>query len=136
MGNVNNLNAGPQPFRKAATGAPKPRQHRPGERRAARHPAPAATARGNRPATAAGQELLKPDVRDGTAGVGGAHELFGPHEWDALLAGLDYESTGAAPRGPHPGADDLWERLAKARWLPKRANEVKPEGNSAQRPSA
>lgn len=80
--------------------------------------------------------MLKPEVRDGTAMPGAVQELFGPQEWDALLAGLDHEHASRAPAAAHPAAEDLWERLSKARWLPKAASALKPDSRAAQRPSA
>lgn len=119
-----------QPARRAGTALPRQRHRRPGKApqlqtgNAAVNGVPALTT-----------ETLTPEVRDGTA-PGAVQELFGPQEWDALLAGLDHEHAARAPSAVQPAADDLWERLSKARWLPKAHSVVKPQSRARARPSA
>jgi hypothetical protein len=128
MENEKNLKPKPQPARKAGA---KQRHQRHGKAPHARN----AGVRGEIPPV--GQEPLKPELRAQAPPVPrAAEELFEPQEWDALLAGLDHDHASRAPSAAHPAADDLWERLSKARWLPKASGLAQPESRAAQRPSA
>jgi len=132
MENERNHKPKTQPARKAGAALPRQRHQRHGK-------APQAQAKnaGVGSAIPAGEpEELKPEVRVGATVPGAAQELFEPQEWDALLAGLDHEHASRVPSATHVAADDLWERLSKARWLPKAGRIVKPDSRAVQRPSA
>jgi len=90
-------------------------------------------------------EPLRPEVRTGAVPADSAEELFAPHEWDALVSGLEHESVPpalpVAQKKAAKGslsADDLWERLAKTGWVQKGGGEggAESESRRAQRPSA
>lgn len=129
----------PQPGRKPGVAAQKQRHARPVRKPPAAADAGAASmkqALAMQKDVVANQEQLKPEVRAGAVAPSQAQELFAPQEWDALLGGLDHDTHHPPAPPAHPAADDLWERLSKTRWLPKRPSEKRAEAPAVQRPSA